>query len=302
MSSAGSRQPESPATEELGSAPSLASLYAKALAGSAIPGRPDALPDRTLALRDVELDLDRLARYARVCGYGIGAAVPPTYPHLLGFPLELELMSARSFPFSVMGVVHVANRIEQLRPVPTDVRPDLRVWAEGLRPHRRGRQFDVVTELDLGGETAWREQSTYLRPGGGDEGSPRSASAGDGEEWPGEIAAVWKVPGDVGRRYGDVSGDRNPIHIHSLAAKAFGFPGAIAHGMWMKARCLAALEARAPDAFEVAVEFRRPLRIPGEARLRVARREHGFDFALESPKGGRAHLTGTIVGTRSESG
>jgi acyl dehydratase len=267
-----------------------------------IPGRPDALPDRRLVLRDVEIDLDRMARYARVCGYGIGAALPPTYPHLLGFPLELELMSARSFPFSVMGVVHVANRIEQLRPIPTDVRLDLRVWAERLRRHRRGRQFDVVTELELEGEMAWREQSTYLRQGDGDGESPRPASADDGEGPAGEIAAVWSVSGDVGRRYGDVSGDRNPIHIHSLPAKAFGFPGAIAHGMWMKARCVAALEARIPDAFEVAVEFRRPLRIPGKARLRVARREGGLDFALEPPKGDRPHLTGTIGAAQGPSG
>jgi acyl dehydratase len=294
MSAAPSRQPGSPATEELGSAPSLASLYAKAVAGSVIPVRPDVLPDRRLVLRDVELDLDRLARYARVCGYGIGAALPPTYPHLLGFPLELELMSARSFPFAVMGVIHVANRIEQLRPIPTDARPDLRVWAEGLRAHRRGRQFDVVTELDLEGETAWREQSTYLRSEGGDGESARSASPGEGEELGGETAAVWSVPGDIGRRYGDVSGDRNPIHLHSLAARAFGLPGAIAHGMWMKARCVAALGARIPDAFEVTVEFRRPLRIPGKAQLRVARREDGFDFTLEPPKGSRPHLTGTI--------
>ena len=38
--------------------------------------------------------------------------------------------------------------------------------------------------------------------------------------------------------------------MHSLTAKPLGFPAAIAHGMWTKARCLAALESRLPDAFE----------------------------------------------------
>lgn len=285
--------------EELDSAPSLATLYAKAIAGAALPGRPESLPERKLILRDQPIEVERLADYARVCGYALGASLPPTYPHLLGFPLELELMTARSFPFAVMGVIHVANRISGFRPIPTDARVDVAVWSEGLRPHRRGRQFDLVTEVALGGEPAWREHSTYLRPGKGsdDDGDPgvgsRESDVGAEDEVPaGEIAAAWSVPGDIGRRYGDVSGDRNPIHVHSLAAKPFGFPGAIAHGMWMKARCLAALSSALDDAFEAAVEFRRPLRIPGEVRLRVARRDRGFDFALEAADSGRPHLTG----------
>ena len=48
---------------------------------------------------------------------------------------------------------------------------------------------------------------------------------------------------DLGRRYAAISGDYNPIHLGALSAKLFGFKQAIAHGMWSKARCLAALDA-----------------------------------------------------------
>ena len=58
----------------------------------------------------------------------------------------------------------------------------------------------------------------------------------------------WRLPGDLGRRYAAVSGDRNPIHLYPLTAKALGFPRQIAHGMWSLARCVAALENRLPDA------------------------------------------------------
>jgi acyl dehydratase len=282
--------------EELDSPPSLAPLYARVVTGALLPGRPDELPDRKLALRGVDIDLERLATYARVCGFALRDSLPPTYPHLLGFPLELALMSDRSFPFRPLGLVHVANRIAQLRPIATAARPDVLVWAEGLRPHRRGRQFDLVTEVEVEGEPAWREHSTYLRAGEDGSGSSgESGRSGSSEAGPeGEVAAIWEVPGDIGRRYADVSGDRNPIHLRSLTAKPFGFPGAIAHGMWMKARCLAALEGELPDAYEARAEFRRPLRIPGRARFRVARREEGFDYALEPPEGGRPRLTGTV--------
>ena len=76
-------------------------------------------------------------------------------------------------------------------------------------------------------------------------------------------SAEWRLGGDLGRRYAAVSGDRNPIHLHALTAKPFGFPRAIAHGMWTKARCLAALEGRLPDAFSVDVRFRKPILLPG---------------------------------------
>src|SRR5204863_5158090 len=144
------------------------------------------------------------------CGFRLSERLPPTYPHVLAFPLALSLMTERRFPFALLGMVHIANRVEHRRPLPAGARPSLRVRAESLRPHHRGRQLDVVTEAELDGELAWREVSTYLRRGQGAEGSRRDGD--DDGEAAGEVAAVWSVPGDIGRRYAAVSGDRNPIH------------------------------------------------------------------------------------------
>ena len=72
------------------------------------------------------------------------------------------------------------------------------------------------------------------------------------------------MPGDIGRRYAAVSGDRNPIHLHGLSARLFGQQGAIAHGMWTKARCLAALQGHLPEAFTVEVAFKLPVRLPAK--------------------------------------
>jgi acyl dehydratase len=101
--------------------------------------------------------------------------------------------------------------------------------------------------------------------------------------------AHWRVPGDIGRRYAAVSGDSNPIHLHNLAAKALGQPGAIAHGMWTKARCLAALEGSLPDAHAVEVRFKAPLRIPGRAAFSTR------DGRFEVWAGAKPHLEGTIT-------
>ena len=82
-----------------------------------------------------------------------------------------------------------------------------------------------------------------------------------------------------------VSGDRNPIHMHSLTAKPLGFPRAIAHGMWTKARCLAALESRLPDAFAVDVRFRKPILLPGRVEFASTEGEE-IDFAVRDAKRG----------------
>jgi acyl dehydratase len=275
-------------TRELESAPALGPLYAKAALGSLpLPGGGDELPDHAYALEAVDVDTERLADYARVCGFVLRDQLPPPYPHLLGFPLAMRLMTERGFPFELLGLVHVANRIEQREPLAVGSRPAIRVWADNLRPHHRGRQLELVTEASVDGRVVWIEHSTYLRPGGGSGERPdRDSDPLDGA---GQVA-IWSVPGDVGRRYAAVSGDRNPIHLHSLGAKPFGFPSAIAHGMWTYARALAWLDGRLAPAHVSEVSFRAPLRIPGRARLLAARREAGWDVGLESLDGEHRHL------------
>ena len=275
--------------------PSLLPSYAKAIVGPLIPGGGDDLPDHDVEQADTEIDPEHLAAYNRVCGFGVRDALPPTYPHILGFPLQMKLMTERAFPFALLGMVHIGNRIEQRAAIPLTARPTIRVRAENLRPHRRGQQLDMVTEAELDGEVVWLEHSNYLKRGSGaDESTPPNPLTERIE--PGTLteSAIWKVPGDIGRRYAEVSGDRNPIHMHPISARLFGFPSAIAHGMWTLARSLAAFEGRYPAAHTSEVAFQAPLRIPGKARLADEPRDSGWDFSLESPDGERAHVVGTI--------
>jgi len=283
-------------TRELSSAPSLKLLYPKALGGAALPlvrklpGVGDAaeeLPDEELVLRGAEVDAERLAEYCRVCTFQTGELVPATYPHLLAFPLSMQLMTDSSFPFPVMGLVHIENRIELLRPIRASERLDLRVRTADLRPHDRGRQFDVVAEAQLDGAPAWRSTSTYLRRGGGG-----GSSKGDGERaQPPRPDTQLTVPGDIGRRYAAVSGDRNPIHLHPLSARLFGMPKPIAHGMWLKARCLALLEGSLPEgAYSVEASFKLPLPIPGK----VSFASDDGRFSVHDEKNEKPHLSGMI--------
>ena len=88
-----------------------------------------------------------------------------------------------------------------------------------------------------------------------------------------------------------VSGDRNPIHLHGWSAKLFGMPRPIAHGMWLKARCLAELEPTLPDAFSVDVRFKLPLFLPAQVAFGV---QDGGGFEVRDASSGKPHLSGTI--------
>jgi acyl dehydratase len=201
----------------------------------------------------------------------------------------MALMTDGSFPFAPMGLVHVGNRITQHRPVLSGETLDLTVRAADLRPHPKGRLFDIVSEATVDGEVVWHDVSTMLRRGGGEgDGAPR-------EDRPVPAGATrWRLSGDLGRRYAAVSGDRNPIHLYGATAKAFGFPRQIAHGMWSKARCLAALQPRLPDGFSVDVEFKKPILLPATVAFGAQPGDAGIEFGLTDAKRGTPHLVGSV--------
>ena len=247
-----------------------------------------ALPDLTLTTSGV-VDRDKVAAYNAVCGFATRDVAPVPYLHMLAFPLHMALMTDSSFPFVALGMVHVENSISQHRPVGYGEKVDLSLSAANLRPHARGKLFDMNVTATVGDEVVWESTSSYLRMGKGDkENGDRGITFNEVE--PGGIP--WKLPEDLGRKYGAVSGDRNPIHLYPITAKALGFPRHIAHGMWSKARCIAAIENRLPDAVRVEVGFKKPIFLPGTVTFGQQASDTGIDFSLSNPKNGDFHLLG----------
>jgi acyl dehydratase len=149
------------------------------------------------------------------------------------------------------------------------------------------------SEVQSAGEPVWRSRSTYLRKGGGT--GEKGNGKGESTPEPSEPNAVWDVPDDIGRRYAKVSGDSNPIHLRRSTAMAFGMPRPIAHGMWTKARCLAALEGQLPERFTVDVSFKLPVYLPSKVAFRTWEDGGQREFSLRSHKDGKPHLTGNVA-------
>ena len=338
-------------TVDLPEAPALGSLYRSALTAAgrgAVVGRlgprdgaarrgPVALPDVAYAVRGVRADADRLTAYQHLLGEPGTDALPAGFVHVLAFPVATALMVRDDFPLPLLGLVHLANRVEQRTELRLGDVLQVRAWACGLRAHGSGTQVDLVTEVGTDGGIAWRGVSTYLAKGvrldarGHDAddaddddrarhsrdagGGPRpsrdadeAARSTDDQDRPSPAperppfeppapTASWRLPADTGRRYAAVSGDVNPIHLWAPAARAFGFHGAIAHGMYTAARALATVGAARGESFTWSVEFAAPVVLPATVAVRVAADGlgAGHRLTLWDPRRGRPHLTGSVT-------
>lgn len=287
-------------TVELAQVPSLGSLYAKALGTRArglLPGGGSpllAIPEVEHHATGIRAERDRLVAYQRLVGDTVRDELPSVFVHGLAFPVAMSVMVRGDFPLPLLGMVHLANRVEHLRPVSPSATLDVRAYAADLREHRAGTQLDLVAEVSEGGETVWRGISTYLargvwpgeRPPGGK--SEREAFV------PPVRTGSWPLPANTGREYAAVLGDYNPIHLWTPAAKALGMKRAIAHGMYLAGRALAGAAPHGAG-YEWDIEFSTPVFLPSTVDVAFADEERRTVFTGWGARSGKPHFTGSVL-------
>ena len=278
----------------LESLPPPAKLYGRALQGIFKRAEGVAeLPPLRLVRPSVALDPEQIGRYARVCGFIPEQGVPVTFPHVMAFPLHLMLLTDPVFPWPAMGLVHVSNSVRLRRTLYSGQALRIEVESGALVAHDKGQAFTLHTRIYRGGEAVWDADSVYLKRGVAGRGHASVAQA-DTVPPPLVREARWQLPAQLGRNYAKASGDFNPIHLHALSAKAFGFPRAIAHGMWTLGRTLAALQpSKQLGAADVQGDFKSPILLPAETTLWTAASsatERAFE--VRDLAGERLHLRG----------
>jgi hypothetical protein len=213
------------------------------------------------------------------------------------------MLGAEAFPVKLFGLVHVHNRIAMREPLSAEEPAEIRCWIEGHRDTERGQEFDLHTEYVVAGEPRWDETCTFLARRRPAPGAGKTTSISRAFEGPADAQAIssssFRAPAGLGRRYGFISGDVNPIHMSDLTARAFGFPRAIAHGMWSLGRLVSDFESSQFDGgCELTVTFKLPIYMPAWLTLQRWSIENGTAFALRDAQGEKPHLTGTLKSLR----
>ncbi|KAM3506272.1 hypothetical protein MY11210_007624 [Beauveria gryllotalpidicola] len=261
-------------------------------------------------------------------------------------PLMSILLANRNLPIHPFGAVNTRNTFTFLDPeacrYPTqvlDLTRGITVSASLGGPSNRGRrvrrgiEFEIYFEVaalrrgdtsptvifkQVGAVLAHLPRDTkplYRVP------SPTAAVDGDGEQGPGQEPAWMSADGEIvelgmraPKKWAALCRDYNPIHMSSILARAFGFPGKIAHGNHALARAVELIARdpsrvmtpgpttadkavlllsrsdtgkETPSALEV--QFKRPMVLPSRLGLEVADVKGGF--ALRVVKNEKEHLT-----------
>lgn len=271
--------------------PSMPALLGKAAfkSGHYAPG--DQLPGLSTQINSLVINREHLHAYQQLCGFKSSESLPATYLHMLGFPLFLKILIQQDFPMRAMGQVHLRNQISVHHQFDIRQPIDMTAAIGNSVLTSRGLEWNIDVSASVDNQVVWTGESVFLHRC--KTGLPRETVTPvrhDGEP------QHWTVDADTGRRYARVSGDYNPIHLTDITARLFGFKQAIVHGMWSKARCLAALGQQVPDeGYSVDVTFYRPLFLPSQVLFYSQQLDNKQQFALFNRTAEQAHLEGFIT-------
>ena len=279
-------------TKEITSSPLAIQQYLKTLFPKK-GGKGKGLPTLILKKENVSIDKDKAKQYAQVCGFkSNNDFVPSIYPHIIAFSLHMELLLDKNFPFQIVGMVHINNTITQYKPIPYDANLTLEVYFDEMKEHAKGKIIPIITKFYHYGELVWESRSENLKiTKKSDSKAKKSSEAAlEGEQ------EKWSLDTYAGLRYAKVAGDINPIHLFPITAKAFGFKRHIIHGMWTKARAVAALQEQIGNQpFKVHVDFKLPIFLPSKITFTHKTSKKGIDFEVRDNKNEKPHVKGEVT-------
>lgn len=244
----------------------------------------------------------------------LAAVVHPNYVQTLSLPLQLRMMVDKAFPFSPMGMVHIANQITVDNLPEQSDSLHLRTFFGNVYFHRKGWLFEVHTlASSTTSKNAKMKATSFYLAKAKHSSSSNHFAVNEIPEWIAKANLIdtanqsvkerkksLNFPSNIGIQYAKVSGDYNPIHLHPLCARLFGFKKAIAHGMYSKALVVSNIANQQhfyKSEFQIDTLFMQAISLPTKALLTsISTDKQSCDFQLSSASSckERIFLTGSI--------
>ena len=245
----------------------------------------------------VRFEPERLAKLRELIAAPDDGLLPPIAVQLLAAPLHLKLLADPRFPLPVLGLVHVANTLEERRALSSDVALDLEAFVEEIVSTPRGEELTLVTEARARGELVFRASTIALARTKTRVSRTHSAPTPEAPRGEFVFRVCVNVAESTGRHYASVARDLNPIHQHAWLARPFGFPHAIVHGTWTLSRALeVAREVLPPFPRRIVCAFRRPVALPSRIAIEVLRNGDAVSLRVASSEDPtHQHMSGEIA-------
>mgnify|MGYP000235112905 FL=1 len=240
--------------------------------------------------------------YLAMLNLGKSANLPILYPHVMAGSMHMNMLSHKSFPVRLLGLVHLKNRITQYKAIPVDAVMDIHSEIASYRLVEKGLEFDFTTVATINDEKVWEEVSTSFKAGrfGGKTNPSKEKSFELYSLKDSEKAGSWNVPNNRGKKYAKITGDYNPIHMSPLAAKLFGFKRDIAHGFGVLAEAIEystaiALAGGVEKALRVDVVFKGPIYLNNDVYLHQNSQQNANRFDVYCGKNPKPSICSEVV-------
>jgi len=238
-------------------------------------------------------DAAELARFHALSGLEEGETLPLLYPHTIGFPLHMSILTQPAFPLPIWRMLQVRNCIVQHAPLRRDAELDITVSIAGHRILEKGAEFDMHAIVRQGEAVAWESLNTFYTRGR--FGAPTTEAVPEAPKVsPGETAQ-WRMPVGGGWRYGGLSGDYNPLHLWNGYARKHGFARAFFHPPRVLGQCLARLpKAETGLPLRLDAWIKGPVFYDAPVKMRSEAAAGGAIFALHVNEDERPAIVGHL--------
>jgi len=278
----------------LSSPPSLIGIYIRAALSKKPSDATNTYPKLTISLDKVQAKQQNIAKYRSLFDLPNCSTLPHLYPHKLAFRLHLFLLASKHFPYPMLGLVLVRNESTQHRELGNEEKFDITCSLERTLNVERGKEFNILTQIYVSGIIVWESITTLLY-----QCDTVSTQITKRQSEPRLsipiLESSWDINENSGRRYAKVTGDINPIHLHSFFARRFGFKRAVAQGMWSSARALAHLRSELPKTpYSVSTEFHLPIYLRERVLFQYSLNDNKIDYQIKNKNGLIVLMSGSI--------
>ncbi|HZH68361.1 MAG TPA: MaoC/PaaZ C-terminal domain-containing protein [Chitinophagales bacterium] len=269
---------------------SLQTLFRASLTGLKKPG--DRLPEKGYTIKGLTIDKKQYSDFCKMFEYN-DATVPSTYWYIRLFSMQTLLLAHPDAPFPMPGLVHLSFKINQYTTIyPTD-KLDTTVKFGNLIQHDKGTGVETIMSLSRHGQVVWEQKNINLYLGKKGLGIPGEDIV-EGEITEPDLSTLWSLHPKNAIDFAKVSGDFNPIHLHDITAKIFGFRKQIAHGWYSLCRAVSPMSTTIKGIHELYGSFKKPLFLPSKVLGRTQEDNGLVLFDVINEKEGYPHLKGYV--------
>jgi hypothetical protein len=261
-------------------APSALRFMTRALTpsrGLPADGTFPAIPQVWTGMR---MEARHLEVFREATGLQDGGGASVLYPHVLGFRLQMALLTHRAFPLSIWNALQVRNQLVLHRPLASGALFDLETRVDSHRLVEKGVEVDIGSRLCQGSECIWEGTVTYFYRGRFGH-APVEPSVSNSPDLARALEVNrFEMPRRGGLRFARLTGDYNGIHYWRWYARRLGFAASFLHPQRTAGICMSHLEGPRSESQRLDLWIKGPVFYGGGVTLRAEQNESGVCFGL----------------------